>query len=738
MSLQDIRFLGIRHHGPGSARRLLRFLEDWQPDLLLLEAPAEALPLLSWVGHVGLIPPVALLLYHPQDLQHSQLLPFASFSPEWLAISWANGAGVPVRTIDLPAAHSLVLPREKVGEADGYSRDPMARVAALAGYADSERWWEHAFEHLATEAEWFDRLGELMIEVRGQQDRQESEETLIREAWMRLAIRKAAKEVNGKIAVVCGAWHVPELALWEQVPSARDKERLPPAAKLKITGTWIPWTYERLARQSGYGAGVLSPAWYDMLFSHRQDAGLVWLSAMAASLRKEGYAVSPAHLQAVLALADHLSGLRQRPNAGLEEMEAALEAVLPVPPDILRAQIQSRWIIGEKTGSVPAEVPQTPLQADLFRQIASARLKNEFDSGRPIRKQLDLRTPTNRIASRLLHQLNILAIPWGQPEASPETARGDFHEHWRLHWKPLFLLEVIDRGMWGNTIASAAAKKMGAEIGQAGEVLGLVRLLQQAIHAGLAEQVDLLSERLRFVALDALEMSSLLASVPVLIRLLRYPGYRLDCPLKIAGWLDILLPRLCTNLPAASETLAEEPARELAEQVAEVHTALCLLQESNLLEMWENALLRLASGEAIHPRLEGLALRFLLERDRLVMPFILTRMTRVFSKGQNPMDAGQWLEGFLHRGVYLIGHHTGLFALLDDWVAGLSADQFQEVLPVLRRTFAPLDGSAREEIWQRAQHGEMPMEQTTHPLRMNDNNLREFLPLFRKILLGKD
>ncbi|TAI40340.1 hypothetical protein EWI31_33035, partial [Streptomyces tsukubensis] len=35
--------------------------------------------------------------------------PFAEFSPEWVAIRWALAHDVPVRFIDLPAAHTLAL-----------------------------------------------------------------------------------------------------------------------------------------------------------------------------------------------------------------------------------------------------------------------------------------------------------------------------------------------------------------------------------------------------------------------------------------------------------------------------------------------------------------------------------------------------------------------------------------------------------------------------------------------------
>ena len=40
--MSEIRIYGIRHHGPGSARSLLRALDDFAPDAILIEGPADA------------------------------------------------------------------------------------------------------------------------------------------------------------------------------------------------------------------------------------------------------------------------------------------------------------------------------------------------------------------------------------------------------------------------------------------------------------------------------------------------------------------------------------------------------------------------------------------------------------------------------------------------------------------------------------------------------------------------
>ena len=82
----------------------------------------------------------------------------------------------------------------------------------------------------------------------------------LREAHMRKTIREAEKAGYERIAVVCGAWHAPALATMP--PAKDDNALLKGLKKVKTKATWVPWTHGRLARMSGYGAGIDSPGWY--------------------------------------------------------------------------------------------------------------------------------------------------------------------------------------------------------------------------------------------------------------------------------------------------------------------------------------------------------------------------------------------------------------------------------------------------------------------------------------------
>ena len=80
-----VEIFGIRHHGPGSSRRLLEALDALRPAVVLIEGPADASDLLGLLARPEMVPPVALLAYAADDPGRALFWPFAAFSPEYQA-----------------------------------------------------------------------------------------------------------------------------------------------------------------------------------------------------------------------------------------------------------------------------------------------------------------------------------------------------------------------------------------------------------------------------------------------------------------------------------------------------------------------------------------------------------------------------------------------------------------------------------------------------------------------------
>jgi len=303
-----VHLLGIRHHGPGSARSVVRALDVLRPTIVLVESPAETTSAFPWVGDPGLRPPVALLGHVVDDPRRAAFAPLASFSPEWQAVRWANEHEIQVEAIDLPLANTLAGPADDEALIDGEAPvDPLGALSAAAGEPDAERWWDDVIEHSGDGLPAFAAVAEAMAAVRSGTVASASE--LRREAHMRKRIRAARKDGHDQIVVVCGAWHVP--ALDPNAPDAptatTDAATLRGTPKVKVAVSWVPWTHERLAAATGYGAGVASPGWYDHVFRHPGADGVARFFVDAARvLRAADMSASPDHLIAATRMADTL------------------------------------------------------------------------------------------------------------------------------------------------------------------------------------------------------------------------------------------------------------------------------------------------------------------------------------------------------------------------------------------------------------------------------------------------
>ena len=613
---------GIRHHGPGSARSVRAALAEQCPDIVLIEGPPEADGLVALAADEEMRPPVALLGYVPGEPQQAAFWPFAVFSPEWQAIGYALRAGVPVRFCDLPAAHQLAMTGRDVPSA---RTDPVAELATAAGYDDPERWWEDVVEHVPGSAV-FDALAEAIGILRADAAEPDPRDA-IREAHMRKVLRRTVRDGFERIAVVCGAWHVP--ALRDLPPAVADDRLLRGLPKAKASLTWVPWTYGRLSYASGYGAGIRSPGWYDHLFCSPGQPVERWLAKAAAVLRDEGIPASPAHVIESVRLAEALAALRGRPLAGLEEVTEAAHSVLCEGSDLLTALIQRRLVVGERLGTVPPATPMVPLQRDLQDQQRHLRLRPEAE---PRDYDLDLRKPNDLARSRLLYRLALLQVAWGTPQQSRTANIGTFRESWQLTWRPELDLALIEASMWGSTVAAAAAQRARSIAADATALNELTALAERCPLADLGDALPAVLAAVRDRAALEGDVTHLMAALPAVVRAARYGDVRGTDPTRLGEVAIEMITRICAGLPVAVASLDETAEQAMRERIDAVNSATGLLVDGTSRDRWLDTLAALARGDdPPRPPRAGMAPR--------CPPLISGRLTRLL------LDAGRITTG---------------------------------------------------------------------------------------------
>ncbi|MEL5996536.1 DUF5682 family protein [Hymenobacter segetis] len=743
MPTPDLRLFGIRHHGPGSAASLVAALDAFRPDIVLLECPADAEAALATATHPELRPPVALLVYNPKQQGQASFLPFAEFSPEWQAVQWCARNGAHVRCMDLPmslrfgmrdavAALASTSPPDPLSKKEGApareenssdkaeesitgapsllergsggevnaegeivepDADPVAYIARLAGYTDSEQWWETHLEHAPGHADTFAVVLDMMTALREELKRPETEETLLREAFMRETLRTTLAQGYPRVAVVCGAWHAP--VLQTDLFKKEDKARLKGLKKVPTETTWIPWTYERLSFSSGYGAGVLSPAWYELLFAQpRAEVLTHWMVRATRLLRGQDVDASSAHAIEGVRLAAALAAVRGLALPGIDELQEAAVVILGGGYAEPLALVHKELVIGVKLGEVPASLPATPLQQDLAQQQKTLRLKPEAIS-KPL--DLDLRQPAQLDRSHLLHRLRLLDINWGEPEEVAGKS-GTFHEIWTLEWEPEMALAVIEAGRWGNTVLTAAASRATTRAAEATSLEAVSTLLEEALRADLGPAIPALVARLETIGADTRDVTHLLAALPPLAQVLRYGNVRRTDTAQVAQVVQQLVPRLCIGLTAACAGLNYDAAKPLLERIEATHQAIRLLQNDAHEADWYTALAAVLRHAPTNGLLAGAAARLLFDAQQADATATSVTLGLALAPAQPTDYATAWIEGFLRGSGLLLIHHRELFDLLDTWLSELQEETFREIVPLLRRAFTDFSLPERRQI----------------------------------------
>ena len=68
------------------------------------------------------------------------------------------------------------------------------------------------------------------------------------------------------------------------------------------------------------------------------------------------------------------------------------------------------------------------------------------------------------------------------------------------------------------------------------------------------------------------------------------------------------------------------------------------------------------------------------------------------SQGAEPLQAAQWLDGFLNRNAAVLLHDDAVWALIDGWISNLGHEHFLRVVPLLRRSFAEFEAADRRDL----------------------------------------
>ncbi|MFK0287844.1 DUF5682 family protein [Streptomyces sp. NPDC090499] len=465
--------IGVRHHAPSLAAAVPALLDAANPDVLLVELPAELQEWLPWLAHEETRAPVALAAAPADGSGGPAFYPFADFSPELAAVRWAGRSGVPVVACDLPLADRGWRGGERAAQGPGRLSDTLR--SQLSGRPGDDL-WDRLVEAVAPgstpEAL---RRAALLTGWALRAESAVSEVDLRREEWMRSRLAEAT--ANGeRAAVVVGAFHTPALvrpvrgaAPYVMCGYRRVGATGPHRPAPEWTTSLIPYTYALLDERSGYPAGIRDPEWQHMVLAAAGDplalehALTSAAVRICAELRGLGHPSGPADAREITRLAGDLARLRNLPAAGRGELVEAVQTVLaqgePYGRGRAVARAMENVLVGTRVGRPAPKAPRSGLGPAVEAELAALGLPGPAETGSAARDlRLDpLRSDLDRRRELLLRRLALCSVPYAEARAVTGTGGADpLTSRWEVRWTPATAAMLTAAGVRGVTLGQAA------------------------------------------------------------------------------------------------------------------------------------------------------------------------------------------------------------------------------------------------------------------------------------------
>jgi hypothetical protein len=691
--------IGVRHHSPALAVAVPALLDAAAPEVLLVELPTELGEWLPWLAHEDTQAPVALS-GADRDGGRLAFYPFADFSPELAAIRWAARHGVPVVPCDLPLALR--------GDHGGGAERPAPLAAALrAGMTgrDGEDMWDRVVEAAAPgqSPESVRRAG-LAVGWALRHDAGDDVDPfdLRREAWMRRTLTDVG---DRPVAAVVGSFHAGAL-----LPGpATGSEDVEPPGDDRIVTALVPYGFAQLDERSGYPAGIRDPEWQQAVFEaagdplaleHRATEVIV---RVCKGLRARGHPAGPAEAREAVRMAVDLARLRGLPAPGRGELVEAMQTVLTQAEPVGRGRVVAlaagEVLVGSRTGVLADDTPRSGLAPSVEAELAELRLPGPAEWDKQVNLRLDgFRSTLDGRRLLALHRLGVLGVPYasatpgtGIGAADPLTAR------WSVRWTASTSATLPAAGLWGVTLAQAAAGRLRAERRHQAEAGGPTadEVLQGARAAAECGLPDLVGDRLT-------DMATLLPATGTLVELLA----ALDLLDRLrAGHLPGVpadLARRHTDLVGALEGAAVAALAGLAgsDDLADARAVVALGQRTGRAGgVRLGSTLRTIARNG-SPLMQGAACatRVLLDLDRPAdLGTLCTSWLDAAGTPESRKDLRRRLSGVLVAAAGLLETPDALDPLLDR-VDSLPDKDFLDRLPALRGAFTVVGPAARDRV----------------------------------------
>ena len=339
-----------------------------------------------------------------------------------------------------------------------------------------------------------------------------------------------------------------------------------------------------------------------------------------------------------------------------------------------------------------------PLAADLERQQRAVRLKPAATS------QTDRRSTCAARASGPARCCctgsRLLGVDWGT-EADAGGTTGTFKEAWELEWHPELAVAVIEASLFGTTVAAAAAAKV-AEQPRAAPTTSprLGRLVSQCLLADLPEGLRSVVAALEERTARQHDVLALLGAVE--------PLARTTGTATSAASTSAASRRCCGPWSSGPRSACRAACVGLDDDAPPRRSATASRALTAAWRCWTtrgcaaagmSSLEAVAARDRVHGSVAGRVDRLLLDAGRIDQADAATPdEPAAVRRRAAPTTARPGSTGSCRGSRCCWSTTRRCSAIVDEWVSGIAETTFEDLLPLLRRTFSRFQPPERSSI----------------------------------------
>lgn len=703
-----MKTFGIRHFSPAGAYFVRQFLDKIKPDLVLIEGPADFDFLIDDIVSKKLVPPFAIMAYTKEAPIDTILYPFAEYSPEYQAILWARENNKECHFFDLESDIMLGFGRtyDDTKDEETISKEPEKNKSDV----DMEGFWERNLEQSENMDAY--RAGSALFGESLRKDTKSDDKSfardIIRESFMKRKINEYIEKGfdTEKIVAITGAFHTSAIENLEGAMSDKEYNGL---VRRESNITLMPYSYYRLSKRTGYGAGNAAPAYYELLWQGFLNGDITlherkYLSSLAKYMREHGGIVSSAQVIEATRLARELAVIRGGSVPTLEDLKDASITCMGGGSFGEMAMGFAETDIGKKIGSVPQDAMQTSIQSDFTNKLKQLKLEKYKELvATPLQLDLreNLRVKSEESAfldlnrSFFLYRLVVLGIDFAKIKKSNQD-NATWAENWILQWTPEAEIQIVESVLKGDTIIDAVAFVLGEKLSESTKISDIAEVIEAAFNCGLPKIVEGAGRSLDIMANGAISMNDIADTVSKLSNMISFGDIRkLDREPLVP-----IVKRLCirASLMLVGESACDDiAAATLADDIQKIHSVF-MMQDFLDESFWFDKLTELSNRDDLNTKISGLATAILLDAGKIDELTLRVEVSRRLSMGMPAELGANWFAGLSMRNHYaLIGRLT-LWESLSEYLDTLDEEEFRRSAVFLRRAFVEYSAKEKDMI----------------------------------------